>query len=474
MDIIRKTFEARVKAKDDEKLIAEHFISTEKVDRHGDIVRARGMKIFGKPVVLLQHGRGHMGAEPVAKPVKITRGEFEGEKGIIAVTQFYPDELGQRLYEKTTTGYMPNWSIGFLPIKQEPRKDDEGKPIQDPFGMGGRDIKEWELLEYSIVGVPAQPDAQTVPGKKDAISEGIAFKMMGAKFDESEKCPECGSDLAVEHGFEFPEGKEPETILFCQKCKEKAETSGLPKCAACADTRVVKTVLDGTETESPCTVCFFWPPDWNKVKADEEWEPTDEKPYPNEHACRVADPKKYEKFRRQNNKFGTGIHAIWGIKGSATELQAIRFDAKKFTAAQARKWATDHDHKCAMFEPASNKVEAEELLSGLTAALAGMTAEFKKLNESIGEMKSVVDVLSKAISEADDPSKSGDPGDPDSGAHGGGDPNTPEGKVGAAKLIFVEKKEAKRKREFLMGVIAEALDAEVERRYRKDVLGKVD
>lgn len=41
-------------------------------------------------------------------------------------------------------------------------------------------------------------------------------------------------------------------------------------------------------------------------------------PYPNEHAARLVDPEKFDpdSFRRVNDKFGDGIHAIFGkLKG---------------------------------------------------------------------------------------------------------------------------------------------------------------
>jgi len=81
-------------------------------------------------------------------------------------------------------------------------------------------------------------------------------------------------------------------------------------------------------------------------------------PYPNEHAARLKEPSRYVRFRRENDKFGPGIHAIWGITSDGTvELQAIRFDADKFTAAQARAWLKEHGHKPILFEPASGRAE---------------------------------------------------------------------------------------------------------------------
>ena len=55
-------------------------------------------------------------------------------------------------------------------------------------------------------------------------------------------------------------------------------------------------------------------------------------PYINEHAARLTNPGKYQEWARTNDKFGDGIHAIWGITTDPrkSELQAIRFDAKKY------------------------------------------------------------------------------------------------------------------------------------------------
>ncbi len=72
------------------------------------------------------------------------------------------------------------------------------------------------------------------------------------------------------------------------------------------------------------------------------------KPYPHEHAARQADPKSFDSLRRQNNKFGPGIDVIWGIKDGKTQVQSIRFDAKRFSAEQARKWLAGHNYKTAV------------------------------------------------------------------------------------------------------------------------------
>jgi HK97 family phage prohead protease len=85
-------------------------------------------------------------------------------------------------------------------------------------------------------------------------------------------------------------------------------------------------------------------------------------PYENEHSARINEPSKYKKFRRENNKFGTGIDVIWGILSDGkTEIQAIRFDKNKFSVSEAKKWLKDHDYSPIEFAEASEKSMNDEI-----------------------------------------------------------------------------------------------------------------
>jgi len=79
------------------------------------------------------------------------------------------------------------------------------------------------------------------------------------------------------------------------------------------------------------------------------------KPYPNEHSARVRDPEDFipESFRRKNIEDGIDI-IIGKLKGGdgSMVVQAYRFDAEKFTPAQAKKWLNDHDIDYILFEEA--------------------------------------------------------------------------------------------------------------------------
>jgi len=180
MDKVIKTFVAEVKSVDKKNLIVTHFISTEEPDRALDVVRAEGMVVRGRPAVLVGHDYND---EPVAKPLELTTGENKaGKKGIIAKTQYYPDDRGKRLFQKAIDGYMPNWSIGFSSIEDE------------PINNGGTDFKKWELLEYSQVAVPMNPGATIEPDGKNT-NGNITFKY----FTEEDK-KEAEAEIEMEAG----------------------------------------------------------------------------------------------------------------------------------------------------------------------------------------------------------------------------------------------------------------------------------
>lgn len=95
-------------------------------------------------------------------------------------------------------------------------------------------------------------------------------------------------------------------------------------------------------------------------------------PYPTEHAARLVDPSGFDRFARQNDKFGDGVHAIWGIKDGKAHLQAIRFDKSKFSVDEAKSWLKSHDYSPKSFEPASNKTAKNSYEDGRCIELIGM------------------------------------------------------------------------------------------------------
>jgi hypothetical protein len=62
-------------------------------------------------------------------------------------------------------------------------------------------------------------------------------------------------------------------------------------------------------------------------------------PFPNEHACRIKPPGKYEKFARKNceqKHDGKCIDVIYGVKQGKSEIQALRYPKSSWTSQAAR------------------------------------------------------------------------------------------------------------------------------------------
>jgi len=133
-----------------------HIASDETEDRHGDIVSAKGWILDSykkNPVVLWAHSHGTM---PVGKNIDIG----VSRKKLVGVSE-YPSakmyEFGNTAFRLAALGYMKAVSVGFIPLKFELL--DEENP------WGGVKTLQQDLLEYSIVPVPANPNALTLAAK---------------------------------------------------------------------------------------------------------------------------------------------------------------------------------------------------------------------------------------------------------------------------------------------------------------------
>lgn len=85
-------------------------------------------------------------------------------------------------------------------------------------------------------------------------------------------------------------------------------------------------------------------------------------PYENEHACRLNDPGKYDRFARKNcykKSDGKCIDFIFGIKGNKSEVQALRYPKKIWEVAAARAHCKEKDGR---FEAAKKESSIMQLM----------------------------------------------------------------------------------------------------------------
>lgn len=87
-----------------------------------------------------------------------------------------------------------------------------------------------------------------------------------------------------------------------------------------------------------------------------EGEKSLEKPFPNEHSCRLENPDKYERFARKNcavRSNGKCIDFIFGILEGKSELQSMRYKKDIWTEGAARSHCKEKD---GTFEAASKEM----------------------------------------------------------------------------------------------------------------------
>lgn len=129
-------------------------ISTEARDRDGDRIMVSGWNLKDykrNPVVLFGHD--HRGL-PVGKSVKTWK-DTTGSPRLRSIALFTPREMGGgfgfNIFELARGGFLPASSVGFLPREWE-------RDAESPDGFG-RKYTSQDLLEWSVVPVPSNPEA---------------------------------------------------------------------------------------------------------------------------------------------------------------------------------------------------------------------------------------------------------------------------------------------------------------------------
>lgn len=136
--------------------------STERVDRHGDIIRVKGWDLDQykeNPVILFGHDSS---ALPIAVGKKVRAGQSAtGLRALLIDEEYHEEELNPQaevVWRMVAAGKLPGRSVGFRPIKaHRPETQEE----RDKLGLGpwGVVYEAQELMESSVVTIPANPDA---------------------------------------------------------------------------------------------------------------------------------------------------------------------------------------------------------------------------------------------------------------------------------------------------------------------------
>jgi len=162
-----------MKVEDGETRSATFIASSEDTDRYGDIIRADGWELdnFKKnPVLLFGHNSRDL---PIGKVSNIA---VNASKQLIADVEFAAKEVSEfadSVYKMVKAGFLNAVSVGFKPTKMP-------NEIKDPATnawTGGFEFIGQELLELSVVPVPALPGALAI-ARSLSVDERHVLRVM--------------------------------------------------------------------------------------------------------------------------------------------------------------------------------------------------------------------------------------------------------------------------------------------------------
>ncbi len=171
---VRASFDTEIKTGDGDSRDMTFIISTSSVDRMGDTISVDGWKLDAyvkNPVVLWAHDSTSL---PVGKAKSVWKGD--DKKSLKAEVEFTPPGMARfndTVFDMLKGGFLNATSVGFAPLKYA--------FVDDPNRKWGIDFIEQELLEFSIVPVPANAEA-LIEGKAAGIEVDLLLDWAESTF----------------------------------------------------------------------------------------------------------------------------------------------------------------------------------------------------------------------------------------------------------------------------------------------------
>ncbi len=217
-------------------------ISTQNVDRDGDIVVSRGISVHNyrkNP----QWSFGHWSWD--LSPAKMTDPEgnlciYYEDRRVLADAWFDPkDSDAMILFDKYADGYMSATSISFVPMLAYPIE----RANHDSRGIKGYEFPETDLTEVALVNTPSNPEAirdfmdqqkgHMTPKLYNAFDK-VAAKPKGRCFTGYCPCPPCEETMTTLTSG-LPGSKKKKKCACggkCARCKEMTPGANSGEAAA--------------------------------------------------------------------------------------------------------------------------------------------------------------------------------------------------------------------------------------------------
>ena len=183
---VHKCYKAEVQDLDAGERTLVAVISTAAIDRDMEVLLPKGAQLENfeaNPVVLWAHRSDQ---PPIGKAEWIKK----TAKAVRAKVRFASTDFAGEIFQLFKEGILKAFSVGFDPWGAEHREPDEKDLRAHPEWAGVRRVySKWELLEFSAVPVPSNPEALA-----QAVSKGLVSKEIAESFGD----------------IDFPEETEPE------------------------------------------------------------------------------------------------------------------------------------------------------------------------------------------------------------------------------------------------------------------------
>lgn len=177
---VRARSSKRLSLNEDSRTIT-YIVSDETPDRVGDIISVRGWDIEtykSNPVILW----GHDQSIPPIGRAKNVRRRYSDAARLTADIEFAPEEahaFADTIYQLAARDFIRATSVGFLPHETKELNDKQRQKLG--LGKYGQFYSKAELMEVSVVAVPANPSALE-DGVKALVAGGLMEKSIAPDF----------------------------------------------------------------------------------------------------------------------------------------------------------------------------------------------------------------------------------------------------------------------------------------------------
>lgn len=172
--MLKRVFTGQIKSIDEKENTLTAYVSTGAVDRMNEVLDPQGIDLRNykkNPVVLWAHDYS---APPIGKALWVKK---DGN-GIVSKVKFATTEFAKEIFELYKGGFLNAFSVGFIPKEHQ---DGDGK--KDPR----RTYTKWEMLEYSAVPVPANPEALALAMQKGLVIPEVVSKAIEQQENSEEE-----------------------------------------------------------------------------------------------------------------------------------------------------------------------------------------------------------------------------------------------------------------------------------------------